>query len=260
MNLAPGNTPTDDGGGGAGGSASTKTVCDVGPAPGRLRGRREPHLPARAVAQVADGVDRLVRRPRGDEHPHTAQVLPGSEHRARGVEDDLGLGHAPDTGIARGQRALVGSHDHRAAVSQQLDVRPGRGVTPHPRVQRRSEHDRTRRLEERRGEQVVRQPEREAREQVRGGWRDDGELRAASEPDVQDGIGLLEHVAVHGLAREGREGRRTDEPRRGRRHHGLDVGASVDQQAKERDRLVRSDAARNPEEDAAPRERGHGSA
>ncbi|TMA22179.1 MAG: hypothetical protein E6J85_05495 [Deltaproteobacteria bacterium] len=33
MNLAPGNTPTDDGGGGAGGSASTKTVCDVGPAP-----------------------------------------------------------------------------------------------------------------------------------------------------------------------------------------------------------------------------------
>jgi len=69
MNLAPGNTPTDDGGGGAGGSASTKTVCDVGPAPpGPIPATLYEYLSVR-TAEVStndvSGVPGKVNTPRG---------------------------------------------------------------------------------------------------------------------------------------------------------------------------------------------------
>ena len=101
-----------------------------------------PMRPGRAVAHVADRVDRLARAAGGHEHAqpvHRRRRRLPSRPSTR-LEDARRLGQPPHTPLpARGERARCsGSHDRRAARAQELQVRLRRRVLVHVVVHRRA--------------------------------------------------------------------------------------------------------------------------
>ncbi len=86
------------------------------------------------------------------------------------------LGHPAEALVAGGQRPDDRTDEQGTALDERRDVRGRRGMLPHAGVHRGGEHQRARRLEQRRREQVVGDPRRQLREHVGGNRRDDGDV------------------------------------------------------------------------------------
>ena len=132
-------------------------------APCRLGGQSESHPAARPVAQEAHRVDRLLRRPGGDQNRAAGQG-PGRRSLLRTAADDvLRLGHSPHTDLARGERPEWGPTKPTPRAAEALDILLQRRLLPHRGVHRRRGHDRSAKGQRRSGEESRRrQAERQA--------------------------------------------------------------------------------------------------
>ena len=86
------------------------TTVTSAPRRGRLLGQREAHAARRAVADVADGVDRLAGAARGHEHAQARRASRPAAQRGLDGGEQLGrLGQAAGAALAeRGERAGAG--------------------------------------------------------------------------------------------------------------------------------------------------------
>ena len=211
---------------------------------------RVAHLPGRGVRDEPDRVDRLARRPGGDEHAPAGEVeVP---EQARGRERDLLRRREPPLpDVAVRELARGGADDVEAARAQRRDVLLGRRVPPHPGVHRGGDEDRTGRRERRRRHRVVGHPGPEAGEEIGGRRRHDEQVGGAREREVAVGRlrGGIEQVHQHGRAGERLERERLDEARGGRRHRDADRASALHDEPRELARLVGGDPAADPEDD-----------
>ena len=150
---------------------------DLGPAPPRLLGERDAHPARGAVADEADGVDRLARAARGDEHAPPGERGGASSCSARAaISSGSAMRPTPHSPSAVSPSSGPTSSTPRA--TQRLDVRARRRVRPHARVHRRRDEHRAAMGERRLGQQVVGEPVGELRERVRRAGRDDEQVGA----------------------------------------------------------------------------------
>ena len=140
-----------------------------------------PIRPGRAVADEADGVDRLARPAGADEHPlPDERGCPPTERAARDAREDLlRLGHPPDARTrprrARPPRGRRARRRARAAA-RRSPAWPGAPTCATFIAGRDDERPAVR--ERRLGQDVVGEPVRELRERVRRERRDDEQVGA----------------------------------------------------------------------------------
>ena len=127
--------------------------------------------PAGAVGDVAHRIDRLMRRSAGDQRMLPGSGRDGRQQRLDRRQDRRRFGQPPGAEFVAGHRALVRADDMNAARGEQRHVRLRRRVQPHPHIhRRRDQHRLVGRQQQRRG-QIVRQPRRHLRQDVRRGRR-----------------------------------------------------------------------------------------
>ena len=149
----------------------------AGAAVARGFGQGVAHPSARPIRHEPDRVDRLARRPRGDEETQPREV-PSRRGQTQSLRDDLGrLGHPARPLVPRSQRPGVRADEAHAPRGESLDVRAHGRVLPHRRLHRRSEEHRTRVRQEVCREKVVGQTVGELRHRVGRGRRDDEQIR-----------------------------------------------------------------------------------
>ena len=214
---------------------------DTGPAPAGLGGEGDAHASGRAVADEADGVDRLPCAAGGDEEPLAGERAGAGEDLLGRAHDLVGLGHAPDAELALRGLPLVRADEDDASRSEGLGVRARRRVRPHPRVHRRGDEDGPTVGQRRLRQDVVRQAVRELRQRVRGARRH----------EQQVGPGEMEVDVVAGRPpREGAEGLGRDEALGPGREQRDDVVARLDEEPRDLAGLVGGDAARDAQQHA----------
>ena len=106
---------------------------------------------------------------------------------AHGGDDLLLARETTGTGHSASEIAFVGIDDLHAACAQYLDIFLRRGVVPHVYVHRRRDHNRRRRCEIERGQEIVGDAAREFGEDVGRGGRDQQQIRSLRYGDVFDG-------------------------------------------------------------------------
>jgi len=124
-------------------------------------------------------------------------------------------------------------------------------VLPHLSVHRGRDEKRRGRGERDLGQRVVRETVCEFRDRVGSGRRDEQKIRAIREFDVA-GFPIRPRVPGsrdHRIARERLHRERSDEVARMRRHHDVNFGAALHEQAREVRRLEGRDASRDAEDD-----------
>ena len=130
---------------------------DVRAAAARLLGEGDAHAPGRAVADEADGVDRLARPARADEHPLALNRLVASleewAHRSK-ISSGSAMRPAPHSPSASSPSLRADELD--APLAQQRDVRLRGRVLPHADVHRRRDDERPAVRERRLGERGCR--------------------------------------------------------------------------------------------------------
>ena len=189
-----------------------------GPARQRRLGDRDAHLPGRAVADVADRVDRLARAAGGDDDLAADEVGlarrrsasggraagfgwrtgRSGDRRDDGVDDRGQLGQPADAGLARRERAGLRRHDRVAeGVAEARDVRDRRRVGPHVAVHRGRHDDRRAGARHAAVTTSPASPFAIAAEPVRRRRRDDDGVRRVGDDDVADPAVRqeVEHVA-----------------------------------------------------------------
>ena len=194
----------------AGGIAEIDRARDQGDiGAGRLRRRGDgiTLLAGGAVGDVAHRIDRLVRRPGGDEDALAGERarLGRAQKALGGVSDFQRLRHPADTGLAGfGHFAGIGA-DHGDAIALELrDIAAGRGIVPHQRVHRRRQQDRPVGREQDGGGEIVGVALRHLRHQVGGRRRHHDQVAVARQTDVA-GIEFalgIEQVRVAALVRQ----------------------------------------------------------
>jgi hypothetical protein len=219
----------------------------VGAARGRLLRERDAHAAARAVADVADGVDRLARAAGGDEHPRPAERAGGVEPPRDRGRDLIGLAHPAGADLALRQLAH-GRPDHLgAACGEERDVRLRGERLPHAHVHRRRDHERAAEGERGLREERVGGAVGEAGEMVGRERRDAEELGVAGGVEVrEDGVVA---VGEHRPARQAGERDGAHEPRRRGGLDHLHVVAGAHEQPYELTALVGSDPATHADEE-----------
>ena len=129
----------------------------------------------------------------------------GSQQRVAASIDELQrLEHAALADFAAGLIARCrAEHAARLRCGERGDVGLRGRVRPHHAIHGRRHGDGRFRRETQRGEQVVRLPRGEPRQEVRGGGRDDHEIRPAGELDVpHGGFGRgVPQIRAHGACR-----------------------------------------------------------
>ena len=230
---------------------------DLRPLSRRLGSHGHTHATTRAVPEVADGIEVLVRGARGHEDAASAQG-PRRLDDAQGLgRDHVRLGEPALPHPAAREVALTGLDEPHAARPQQRHVGLRRRVVVHVGVHgRRDEYGRTRRQRQR-GQEVAGQPVCQPGNGVGRGRGDEQQRGLGRERDVLDvGVGAGRPLAGdhsplgNRLEREG-----PDEARRGTRHHDGDLVPGLLQLAHHFDRLVGADAAAD-----ADRHEGHAAA
>ena len=162
------------------------------------------HLAAGAVAEEADGIDRLAGASGGDKDGFAGEVLlsaascEGGENR---LGDGFDVGEAAGAGHAAGEIAAAGLDDGDAAGFEQLDVGARGGMVPHVHVHRRGDDDGRGGGEEHGGEKVVGEAVGHFGENVRGGGRDDDSVGGLRLGDVLDLAFIVEAGRRAGPAR-----------------------------------------------------------
>ena len=180
----------------------------------RLGRDRGAHLPARAVPDEADGVDRLVggTRRHDDRAARRGPAPPDARPRAR-RRDLLGLGAAAPCPCPRARAGRrPGRRSGRPRALERRDVRAASPGASHiPVCIAGATTSGPVALEEGRGQQVVGEAVRELGQQVRGRRRDHREVGLVREPDVQH---LAGPFPERGVRRAARSARRTCRARR----------------------------------------------
>ena len=182
---------------------------DVRPARRGLLRQRHAHPPGRAVADVADRVDRLARAAGGDQHPQAVErpraktgAEPGSRPRPRPGSPPARPAGPPPTRPCEASGPVPGGDDRGAAQPQRLDVSRVAGWSHMWLFIAGRDHERRRAGERGAGEQVVGVARRRA---WRACWRTPARSAKASQRDDQLEVG--DRVVVgRGLAREGAAG------------------------------------------------------
>src|SRR3954469_22564718 len=130
---------------------------DVGAERGGLLGQREAHPARAAVADEADGVDRLAGAAGGDEDAQPDEVAERVRQRRLDGAHQVGrLGEPAHAPLALGpERAGAGIEHGHPALAQHVEVRARGGVLVHVVVHRRGDEHGARRGERRAREQVV---------------------------------------------------------------------------------------------------------
>src|SRR5215211_5102431 len=142
-----------------------------------LGGEGDAHPPGRAVAEKAHGVDRLARAARGDDDTFAGQrAVLGRKQLVDSVGDLARLRHPSDARAALRELALGGPDELDAARTQELGVRLGRGMRPHPVVHGRGGDERAPMSKGGLGEEAVREAVCELRHGVGGQRRDHVEV------------------------------------------------------------------------------------
>ena len=108
-----------------------------------------------------------------------------------------GFGDTPPSDKAGGEPSLAWSHDDRSALCERLDVALDGGMLPHVGVHRGGEHERRARGEGDNADGVVREPEGQFRDEVRGRGGDDQHVGGFRKGDVLDGLRRVDVEEVH---------------------------------------------------------------
>ena len=215
---------------------------DLGaPAP-RLVRERDAHPAGGAVAEEADGVDRLAGAAGGDEHALAGEAARREQLRRPGAAISPGSAIRPTPHSPSAVSPSSGPTSSMPRARERLGVRARRRVRPHARVHRGREEHRAAVGQRGLDEDVVGEPVGELRERVR---------RARSD-DEQVGPGQVRIRVVAGRpAGERGEGLRADEALRAGRDERDHLVPALDEQAGQLTRLVGGDAAADTEQDAA---------
>ena len=226
-------------------------------------GDRVALLAGRAIGDVAHRIDRLVRRPGGDE-----TCCPASGRRmsrrtaAASIAAMISGGSAKpsDAGLAALRHlADVGADEGDAVALQDLGIATGGGVGPHPRIHRRRDQHRLVGRHQHGARQVIGMAARHLRHQVGGGRRDHDQVGLARQPDVAD-LALvveIEQVDEDAIAGQRRDRQRRHELRRRPGHHAPHLVAALAQAADQIEALVGGDATADDQQDALLRMLGH---
>ena len=151
----------------------------VRPAPRRLRGERDAHLPGGAVAEEPDRVERLAGPAGGDEHAlaRRAAVAPGAPSSSRqraAIASGSAIRPAPTSPSASSPESGPISSQPRSTTQRRVRLR--RRVLPHPHVHRGREQHRPAERERGLGQHRVREPVRELGERRGRERRDDEQV------------------------------------------------------------------------------------
>ena len=235
---------------------------DVGAAVARRLGDGVAHLPGRAIADEAHGVGRLARAAGGDGDALAREVAVGPPEARLEVVDDGGGLHQPARTHLTGSEAPVdGAEEVDAALAQQGDVVPRGGVGPHLRVHCGRNQHRPAHRERGQRDEVVGDAVRDPRDRRGAGRHDQVEVRAAPEGDVRLGVrpGRRPEIDERLAPGDAPECQWSNELCGGLGHHDLDLGARLDEAARDLDGLVGGDRPAHAEHDrAAAQRRGRG--
>ncbi len=137
-------------------------------------------------------------------------------------------------------------------LSQQRDIRLRGRVTPHLLIHRRRDRQRSGAREAQRGEQIVRQAVREARQEIGTRRCDEHQVGPARQLDVAHGrLGRgIPQIGAHRAARQRLKCGRRDEFAGGGRHDHLDLGTALDQTAHQIGGFIGRDASGDTQQNA----------
>ncbi len=163
------------------------------------------------------------------------------------------LQHATAADIAAGLLARGGSEQLRAALAQRFDICLHRRMRPHLLVHRRRQIQRCGAGQTQRGQQIVGQPVRQPRDQVRAGRRNEDAFSPARQLDMSHGsFGLLiPQTDPHTLSGQRLKRGRADEVGGALRHHHAHLRIQVAQATDQFAGFVGGNATRHSQQDSA---------
>ena len=146
---------------------------------------REPHLPGRSIGDEPHRVDRLARRPGGDEHALALQRL-RHERGLDGVDQRRFRSQTPLSFVSTREKSFFGIDQAHAELAQPRQIRLHHGIAEHVHVHRRRHDDRRARRQRDRSQQIVGEPVRELGNDVGRGRSDYQYIGRVGQPDVAD--------------------------------------------------------------------------
>ncbi len=152
-------------------------------------GERVAHFAGRSVRDVPHRVQGFLGRTCRDEDRLALQVPPPVQHRQHRIGDSFSFRHAAGAQHATGQRTFVRANHSVAALAQDLEVCLRCRVVPHVGVHGGRQDHWTGEGEVRGGQEVVRDPVRELRQQIGGRGGDDQQVALLGHADMLDGAG-----------------------------------------------------------------------
>jgi hypothetical protein len=214
------------------------------------------HSSARAVGEIAHGIDLLPRRASGDQYGLAAQILRRAESFHHGSDDGFILSEAPRADHAAGQVSRAWFDDPDAALVENLEIRLRCRMIPHVDVHRGRDHDWRSRREIQSGQEIAGNALRELRDHIRSSGHDDEGINRLCDRNVLDGRIQIRFLPARGkhscddfFSGKGSEGEGADELLSGAGHDDLHADAAILQQANDFGGLIGCDAAGDTEGD-----------
>ncbi len=147
------------------------------------------HLAAGTVRDEADRIERFLSGTRSDQHGLAFEILHAVLRPDDSVGNDAGFGEPAGAFCSAGEQAFRGLYDDVTAAAQSLNVVTNRGMFPHVRVHRRSEHDCALECEIESGEEIVSQAVRELGQQIRSRGSDNENIVLLCDSNMLDRTG-----------------------------------------------------------------------
>ena len=144
------------------------------------------HFAAGAIAEIANGIDRLVRGAGGDQYGFAGKILGDAEALEGSCDDLFGIGKSSLANHATSEIAAARFDDVDTAVSQDLEVRLGRGMLPHIHVHGGRDDDGRGGRQIERAEEVVGNALRELRDNIGRSRRDQQAVDRLGNGDMLD--------------------------------------------------------------------------
>lgn len=216
------------------------------------RGDGMPLPPRGAVGDIPHRIDRLMRRPAGDQDMLAGQRLRPRQHRRDGRQDDGRLGQPPGAELVARHGPLIGTDDRNAASPQRGHVRLGGRMAPHPHIHRRRHQHRLVGGEKHGGGEVVGQPGRHLGQQVGTCRHHDQKISRPRKLDVPHLvlIGQREDILEHLVLADRLQRQRRHELRPALGQHTGHLAAGLTDQPDQLDRLERGNPAADDQQEA----------
>ena len=152
----------------------------------------------------------------------------GIEHLADGLDDVLGLAHAPRVHVAAGKVATARSHHMDATVAQRGHIGLRRRRLPHAVVHGGGDHDGSRRGKQRGGDEVIGDTVGHLGDDIGRRGRHDHKIGLLRQRNVVDGVGgVVEKAHRDRLVGERAERERPHKLRGMLAHNDLDARAAL---------------------------------